>query len=179
MTQRTRDPFSLLFINDDAQLQKRIISNVLQHDPARRSSTKKSKNNLLNARSKRKGIISLCQIYVDSHAWLFGAMHEYVSIILNHQFWGKFLVVNGCVLDLVQISQQKSEASDFMARKGTIHANHILYESLPWMFRPFWVGFPYNHYLLGWLLGGTGRYEAWWSCSCLKVGNFLLNFVDS
>jgi len=55
MTQRTRDPFSLLFITDDAQLQKRIISNVLQHDPARRSSTKKSKNNLLNARSKRKG----------------------------------------------------------------------------------------------------------------------------
>ena len=139
MTRRTRDPFSLLFINDDAQLQKRIISNVLQHDPARRSSTKKSKNNLLNARSKRKGIISLCQIYVDSHAWFFGAMHESVSITLNHQFWGKFLVVNGCVLDLVQISQQKSEASDFMARKGTIHVNHVIWPTAIWTIHFIWI----------------------------------------
>ncbi len=30
----------------------------------------------------------------------------------------------------------------------------INYKSLTWMFRPFWVGFPYNHHHLGWPTGG-------------------------
>ena len=38
-----------------------------------------------------------------------------------------------------------------------IHLQAMYYNSLTWMIRPFWVGFPYNHYLLGWPIGGKGR----------------------
>ena len=55
----------------------------------------------------------------------------------NHQFWVYFCLVfwRGCMTSIWA----------------------IYYKSLTWML--FWVGFPYNHYLLGWPTGGKGRYK--------------------
>ena len=42
-------------------------------------------------------------------------------------------------------------------------------KSVTRMFRPFWVGFPYNHYLLGWPTGGLVAMNCPDSILCLVV----------
>ena len=105
--------------------------------------------------------IFTCQIF----CWQSMNMFLYSSNNLGGSFslstvafliWCRFLNKN----QRLQISWLAKELFTWIMSFGPqLSGQLISYKSLPWMFRPFWVGFPYNHYLLGWLLGGTGRYK--------------------